>query len=108
MLPTKYTPKHEVVTYDNEIYFIDSDKMLAMKTEMETAKFIRIGDTLLATSSIKTVRPAKMEISMLEQMLVWKNESVKSAVREKVREREKENMLINEAVILNIISKYDL
>lgn len=47
---------------------------------------------ILATSTIKMVRPAKKEISILERLLVGKPEEIKNKVREKVKAREKERL----------------
>ena len=63
---------------------------------MNDNKFIRIGESFIATSTIKIVRPAKTEISILEKLLQGKEEDTKIKVREKVREREKEGYPITQ------------
>ena len=106
MLPVQYNPKHEIICYDESIYYFDSDKLPAMDIAMENNKFIKIWDSRIAVSSIKTVRPAKQEISILEKLLIWESEDVKRKVRDKIREREKENKENSEWAIRNIIESY--
>lgn len=106
MLPEIYSPKHQIETYDESIYYFDSDKLPAMDLAMESSKFIKIWDSRIAVSSIKTVRPAKQEISILEKLLVWESEDVKRKVRDKIREREKENKNNSEVAIQNIIDSF--
>lgn len=72
---------------------------------MEESKFIRIGDSLIATSSIKSVKPAKQEISILEKLLIWESDDIKRKVRDKIRTREKEWFEDTEWSMKNIISK---
>lgn len=74
---------------------------------MNSSKFIRIGETLVATSTIKIVRPARAEISLLEKLLTGKPEEIKRLVREKVKQRDIDKLTTTEAVILNIISKFE-
>lgn len=90
MLPVQFTPKHEVVTYDWEIHIIDSDKLEEFQEQMEKSKFIRIWFCLVASSSIKVVRPAKQEISVMEKLLSWETEKIRQEIRKKVRDREKD------------------
>ena len=106
MLPVQFVPKHEILTFNEEIYIIDSDKLDLFQKKMEESKFIRIGDCLIATSSIKTVRPANQEISILEKLLSGEPEEIKRKVRDKVREREKENKKNTEVAIQNIINSF--
>lgn len=106
MLPIQYQSKHEILTYDESIYYFDSDKLPAMDTAMETNKFIKIWDSRIAVSSIKTVRPAKQEISILEKLLTGESEDIKRKVRDKIREREKENKENSEGAIRNIIESF--
>lgn len=106
MLPAIYKPKHEVECYDWNIYTIDSENFNLFKKKLEEAKFINIWETLLAVSSIKSVKPAKQEISILETLIWNETEDIKEKVRKKVREREKEWLSINEWVINNIILSY--
>lgn len=105
MLPVQYTPKHEVVTYDWEIHIIDSDKLDIFQEQMERSKFIRIWHCLIASSSIKTVRPAKQEISVMEKLLSWEDDKTKQEVRKKVRERESDWLDTTQWVIENIIKR---
>lgn len=90
MLPVIYKKQHEILTYDDSIFLIDSEKIEALHKEMEYSKFIRIGENIISTSSIKMVRPAKKEVSILEKMLIGKPDEIKNHVREKIKAREKE------------------
>lgn len=106
MLPVQYTPKHEIQTYNEDIFIIDSDKLDAFEKVMESSKFVRVGDSLIAVSSIKSVRPAKQEISRLEALLQGLSDEVKEKVRKKVREREKEGLSNSDWAIKNIIEAF--
>lgn len=106
MLPVQYSPKHQIETYDESIYYFDSDKLPAMDEAMENNKFIKIWDSRIAVSSIKTVRPAKQEISILELLLKTESEDIKRKVRSKIIEREKENKINSEWAIKEIIESF--
>lgn len=107
MLPVKYIPKHEIsLNFSDDIYLIDSDKLDIFQEKMEKSKFIRIGDSIIATSSIKTVKPAKQEISVLEQLLSGYSEDIKRKVRDKIRIREKEWFSETETSMKNIIESF--
>ena len=90
MLPVQYEPKHEVITFDWEVYIINSSNLDSFHIDMEKSKFIPIWDSIVATSSIKTVRPAKQEISVMEKLLSWETEKIRQEIRKKVRDREKD------------------
>lgn len=106
MLPVQYTPKHEIVCYDDVIYVIDSNRLDELVKEMESHKFIKVWNWRLAVSAIKRIQEATKEISILEKLLNWETEDIKRKVREKVREREKEHKENSEGAIRNIIESY--
>lgn len=106
MLPVKYTPKHEVITFDWEIYIIDSAIKPQFVKDWNEFKVVEIWDVAIATSSIKTVRPAKQEISMMERILTWCSDEIKRKVREKIRQREKDWWVETDGSIKNIIEHF--
>ena len=103
MLPVQYIKKHEIICYDESIYYFDSDKLLAMDEAMEKNKFIKIWDSRIAVSSIKTVRPAKQEITMVERMIVWLPDQLQDKVKRLVKERKAQEKTVTEQYIQNII-----
>lgn len=106
MLPVSYVSKHEILTYDESVYYFDSSRLNEMDEVMEKNKFIKIWDSRIAVSSIKTVRPAKQEISILELLLKTESEDIKRKVRSKIIEREKENKINSEWAIKEIIESF--
>lgn len=58
---------------------------------MESNKFIKINDDVTeAVSSIKRIKKAEQEISILEQMIANLPDHIKSKVRSKCEDRKKE------------------
>jgi hypothetical protein len=58
---------------------------------MQTSKFVKINEEVTeATSSIKRVKKAKYEVSLLEQMISDLPSSTKDKIRLKVEERKKD------------------
>lgn len=42
MLPTVFVPKHEIVTFDDSVFLIDSEKIESFLKEIEKSKFVKI------------------------------------------------------------------
>ena len=103
----KYEPKHEIHFYDGSTLYIDSSRKDAFFKAMEEMKFVRIGEGLYATSSIKSVLPAGKNVTLVESLLEGHSEDVKEKVRQVVRQRQQEGLKVTEGVILNIIEKYE-
>lgn len=40
MLPVQYTPKHEIICYDETVYYFDSDKLPAMDIAMKVKQYL--------------------------------------------------------------------
>ena len=104
MLPVKYNPKHKItLNFSEEDYYIDSDKLDIFQKKMEESKFIRIGDSLIATSSIKTVSPVSQEVSMIESMCLWLPDILQDKIKRLVKERKSQEKTVTETYIQNII-----
>lgn len=103
----KYTPKHEVVFFDSTRLYIDSGNFDLFCQALEKAKFVKIGEAMYATSSIKSVLPAGKNVTLVESLLEGHSEDVKEKVRTVVRQRQQEGLKVTEGVILNIIEKYE-
>lgn len=86
----KFVPKHEIVLFSGEKFYIPSEKYESLKKALKTEKFVEVDGSLLNVSSIKTVSSAKSETNLLESLLYGKPDELKRKVRAKVSEREKE------------------
>lgn len=102
---TKYEPLIIIECYDWTEYLVPEYKREKLETLMESNKFIKINDEVTeATLSIKRIKKAKYEVSLLEQMIANLPEHIKNKVRKKCEERKwiKET----EGTIRNIIEHY--
>lgn len=103
-----YEPMNEVVTFDDERFYIKSSDLPEFEKACNEKKLIPIGDELVAVSSIKRVRKASGSVAMLESLIRARDlsETAKAKIRQVVAAREKDLMPVNEAIVSNIIEKY--
>lgn len=101
-----YKPKHIVATFSDESFAIDSDALEAFESQMQTNRFIKIWDSLIAVSSIKSVTPANSAINILENLLQGESQDIQAKVRHKYKERQAQNFLETEGTIRNMIKLF--
>lgn len=102
-----YEPLHVVKTFSWDKYYIKSSNYDIFTKTIEQNKYVDLNGELIAVSSIESVKRANSDLSMVETMISNKPDDIKEKVREIVEKRKKEWMKISEAVILNIIEKYE-
>lgn len=101
-----YKPKHIVATFWDESFAIDSEHFDLFEKQMESNRFIKIWDSLIAVSSIKSVTPADSIINILENLLQWESKDIQAKVRHKYKERQAQNFLETEWTIRNMIKLF--
>ncbi len=104
---TKYEPLIVIECYDWTEYIVPESKREKLEKIMETSKFVKINEEITeACLSIKRIKKAKYEVSLLEQMISELPEHIKSKVRMKVEARAKEGKEETEWTIKNIIDSF--
>ena len=64
-----YSPLLEIVTYENESYYVDASKKDKLIQFLTTQQFVDIGQCILASKSIRKIQPADNERTMIEYRL---------------------------------------
>lgn len=76
---TKYEPLIIIECYDGTEYLVPESKRQKLEALMESSKFVKINEEITeATLSIKRIKKAKYEVSLLEQMIADFPDYVKS------------------------------
>lgn len=104
----KYEPLLEIETYDWEKYYELQSKKKKLDLMINELKFIIIWENTIAVSSIKSIKPAKQEINLIEQKICDLNEETKIKIRTEVKKYKIDfpHKEITEWIIDNIISYY--
>ena len=104
---TKHEPLIIIECYDWTEYLVPESKRAKLEALMESSKFVKINEEITeATLSIKRIKKAKYEVSLLEQMIAQLPDHLKQKVRNKVEERKKEWKAETEGTIKNIIEVF--
>ena len=104
----KYEPLLEVITWEDKRYYTPLKNFAELQKMMNSDKFIQIGVSTIAVSSIKEVTPAISEVNLIEAEINKLPYDIRNKVKLRIAEYQKEFPFkdITPGILSNIIEKY--